>query len=168
MILKTKKLIYLALILLTSALHAEWATITLQEQVDRASGIVVVEFEKELMRKETAIGEEQLVLFNILENIKGDLNGSIEVKGQAFEMCMAQMFFENIPKGSKYLLFLEQEANETKYSLVHGDRSALSISEDFVAWIVNQEKIDLGDLLPTAMKEVKKEISELMKNKEEE
>lgn len=161
MIVKTKKVVYMVLMLFISALYAEWDTITFEEHVERSSLIVVAEYERELERKEVEIGVEQLVSFNVVELIKGDANGTLEVRGQAFEMCVAQMLFDNTPN-KKYLLFLEREDNATVYNLVHGERSGLMIENRSVKWIEDRDKIDLGRGVLTPLTEVKREIEEMI------
>lgn len=166
MIVRTKRLVYIVLMLLTSALYAEWETITLNEHVAGASSIVVAEFEKELEQRETEIGKEQFVLFNVVENVKGGLQGAIKVRGQAFEMCVAQMFFTKVPKGKKYLLFLKKEDKGSYFNLVHGERSALVINNGLVAWVMDREKIDLGEGVITPLYKVKNEISFIIKHQD--
>ena len=157
-----KKLLYMLLLCVTTMLHAEWETITFNEHVSKSSLIVVAEFQEEIEKKEIEIGTSQLVSFEVDEIIKGDVNGSILVKGQEFFMCVPQMLFPNTPK-IKYLLFLEQEEDDTSYSLVHGERSALVIENGSVGWISDRSKIDLGDSVPTSFQEVREEIEEILK-----
>lgn len=158
---KSKKIVYVLIMVLSSMLHAEWDTITLKEHVERSSLIVVATFHKELERKDTDIGLEQLVEFEMVEAIKGEANGILQVRGQAFEMCVAQMFFEKTSKGN-YLLFLKQEDNATTYNLVHGECSGLFIDKESVGWISDRSKIDAGARVKTALTKVKHEINQII------
>ena len=163
MILKIKSvyLVLFGVFILSMSLNAEWETITFKEHVDKSSLIVVAEFQEELEKKKIEIGTEQLVLFKANESIKGDINGSFSVKGQALFMCMPQMLFSNIPK-TKYLLFLEQEGNSSTYNLVHGKRSGLVIENNSVGWITNRDKIDMDEPVSTSLNEVKEQIKKEM------
>ena len=58
-------------------------------------------------------------------------------------------------------LFLEQEGNTSIYNLVHGTRSALLIENASVGWILNKDKIDRGEVVPTLLDDVRKEIEEI-------
>ncbi len=155
--LKSKVLLYMLLLWFTSSLQAEWETITFKEHVSKASLIVVAEFKEEIEKKEIEVGTSQLVSFEVNEIIKGDVNGAILVHGQEYFMCVPQILFENVPK-TKYLLFLDREENNTTYTPVHGERSALVIKDGSVGWISDRTKIDLGLPVPTLFTEVKEEI----------
>ena len=159
MLLKNKIIFYI-IILGYTLLQAEWGSITLKEHVDKSTLIVIAEFQKEVEKKEVEMGTTQLILFESNETIKGDINGSFFVKGQAFEICMAQKLFTDVPY-TKYLLFLEQEGNTTTYNLVHGERSALEIKNGLLGWIADRKQIDRGEEVMTSVEEVKREIGEL-------
>lgn len=159
MLLKNKIIFYI-MILGYTLLQAEWGSITLKEHVDKSTLIVIAEFQKEVEKKEVEMGTTQLILFESNETIKGDVNSSFFVKGQAFEICMAQKLFTDIPY-TKYLLFLEQEGNTTTYNLVHGERSALEIKNGLLGWIADRKQIDRGEEVMTSLEEVKREIGEL-------
>ena len=100
----SKKLFYTLLLCFGTLLHAEWDSISLQKHINDATIIVIAEFQKELKKKESDFGTTQLVSFKIHKNIKGKISGLVSVEGQALEMCMPQMLFDNIPK-TNYLLF---------------------------------------------------------------
>ncbi len=153
------KTLSLFLLLFTSLLNAEWSSITLKEHIGNASLITTAKLVKEVERKELDFGTEQIVLFEKIESIKGDINGSFYVKGSALEMCMPQMLFPNTSE-QNYLLFLQQEENNTTlYGLVHGERSGLMIDANHsVGWIANREKIDAGDVVMTSLEKVREEI----------
>ena len=158
---KLKKLLYMLLLGVTTMLQAEWETITFKEHVAKSSLIVVAEFKEEIEKKEIEVGTSQLVSFEVSETIKGDVNGTIVVHGQEFFMCVPQMLFPNTPN-TKYLLFLEQEENDSTYNLVHGTRSALLMENGSVGWILNKDEIDRGEVVPTLLDDVRKEIEEFI------
>ena len=159
--LKNKILIYILLLCFSHSLYAEWETITLKEHVEKSSLIVVADFAQEVEKKEGRFGDiSQLVSFEAKETIKGEVEKQFFVKGQSIEACMPQMLFPKMLK-AKYLLFLEQEGNTTMYNLVHGERSALLVTNGFVGWVFDKSKIDLGETVATKLSEVKKEIEKL-------
>ena len=147
--------------MLTMSLSAEWESISFKEHVEKASLIVIAEFKEEIEKKKIEIGTEQLVSFEVNESIKGEVNGSLTVRGQKLYMCMPQMLFPNTPT-TKYLLFLEQDENRSIYNLVHGERSALVVKNASVGWITDREKIDKGEPVSTSLDEVKKEIGDVI------
>ncbi|MCK5854515.1 MAG: hypothetical protein KAG56_04790 [Sulfurovaceae bacterium] len=155
---KLKFLLYTLIVLATSTLHAEWETITLKEHIAKSSLIVVAEFGEEVEKKEGRFADiSQLVSFESNETIKGEVLGQFFVKGQSVEACMPQMLFSNTLKAN-YLLFLEQEGNSATYNLIHGERSALIIENGMIGWVKDVTKIDLGEVVPTSLKDVIKYI----------
>lgn len=160
---KKSKLILYILFIIGTTLNAEWNSISLSEHIERSSLIVIAEFKKELEKKETEMGTEQLVSLKVDETIKGEAETLISVKGQALEMCMPQMLFPNTPQ-TIYLLFLEEDDNGSKYNLVHGKRSALVVENRSVGWISDEEKIDAGEAVITSLEKVKEQIVKLEKD----
>jgi len=161
-----KSLLSLSTLLLlgTSLLQAEWESISLKEHVASASVITTAKLIKEIEQKELDFGTEQIVEFENNETIKGNINSSFYVKGQALYMCMPQMLFDITPNQS-YLLFLHSDENNASlYHLVHGKRSGLMIDDNqSVGWIANRDKIDIGEVVVTPLERVKEEIVKNLK-----
>ena len=152
-------------LLLFSTLQAEWGTISLKEHINKSSLIVIAEFESEMERNTTDFGITQFVSFKPIENIKGDTNSSFVVKGQSLEVCMPQMLFSATTKG-RYLLFLYQENNATKYyDLTHGESSGLLIKHDTIDWIIDDSRIDFGEREKRLLDDVVKIIYTYSSNK---
>ena len=154
-----KTAIYIIILVTTITLNARWATITLQDHIKRSSLIVVAQFEKEIEKKSTDVGEVQLVSFRPIESIKGETNSSFVVEGTALYMCIAQMIFPVTPE-AKYLLFLTK-GDDGNYHLTHGERSGLLIENDKLNWVKDRTKIDWGSE-EMSIDKVKEEIESLL------
>ncbi len=154
-----KILVFIVFLLGITILQAKWATITLKEHIKASSLILIAQFEKEIEKKETDIGEIQLVSFKPIESIKGDINSSFVVQGEALYMCVPQMMFP-VTLEEKYLLFVNK-GDDGSYHLTHGERSGLLIVDGEVDWVKDNAKIDLGTVRMN-IEMVKREIKGLL------
>jgi hypothetical protein len=134
---------------------AKWRPLNLNELNDSTDFIVIAEFISEHSHKKTNVGVEQIVIFKVIKNIKGNTDASIFVYGSAMHICKAQYYFPK-KKGDRYLLFLRTKKDVIK-EVVNGQFGALPITNQSVNWFKDTSSIS-GEREPKTIVEVLKQI----------